>query len=417
MLIGLLIFVFVVCFFFINNSNDTANTIEQVKPIKEQPAWEREREKAERERKRAAKERAEKLRKTEQGKKWCKWIEREEELQKKRKQITTQVEWEARKRTLLSLNESTYKKLSQGTAYDVLIQDAKSEVNRIYELFSEASHECSAAFDSGFFSWKSALAQAEAKRDQIKRQLEDAEEHVEDLKNARRTAYDCIDITSDEIQGLILDSFEGRYQRTESDIKESNSYLTYLSMEEKVFYNEVFHHRRTHWDGLTGAFEQLKKDGLIIDTRIFPRDSQEPPTYQLTEQVPTDDRTQYALYISMADVDKMDGHKFEQFCADLLSRAGFYKVEVTKGSGDQGVDIIAVQMGTRYAIQCKRYSSSIGNKPVQEVYAGKDMYNCEIGVVLTNQYFTAGAKELAERTGVLLWNRDELERLIKIANS
>ena len=66
-----------------------------------------------------------------------------------------------------------------------------------------------------------------------------------------------------------------------------------------------------------------------------------------------------------------------------------------------------------YAIQCKCYSSTIGNTPVQEVSAGKQFYKCHVGGVLTNQYFTAGAKELAEATGVLLWDRDELQRMFK----
>lgn len=31
---------------------------------------------------------------------------------------------------------------------------------------------------------------------------------------------------------------------------------------------------------------------------------------------------------------------------------------------------------------------------------------------MTNQYFTAGAKELAEATGVLLWDREKLEEML-----
>ena len=116
-------------------------------------------------------------------------------------------------------------------------------------------------------------------------------------------------------------------------------------------------------------------------------------------------------------VDKMEGHQFEHFCADLLSKSGFTDVVVTKGSGDQGVDVVAVKDHIRYAIQCKCYSSTIGNTPVQEVSAGKQLYKCHVGVVLTNQYFTAGAKELAEATGVLLWDRDELQRMIERVES
>ena len=82
------------------------------------------------------------------------------------------------------------------------------------------------------------------------------------------------------------------------------------------------------------------------------------------------------------------------------------------GSGDQGVDIIAEKDGLRYAIQCKCYASNLGNTPVQEVHAGKGYYNCHVAAVLTNRYFTTGAKELAEKCGVLLWDRAFLAEMM-----
>lgn len=118
----------------------------------------------------------------------------------------------------------------------------------------------------------------------------------------------------------------------------------------------------------------------------------------------------------LAYIDTMDGHTFEHFVADLLRKLGYEHVEVTPGSGDQGVDIIARKNGTRYAIQCKRYSKKLGNKPVQEAYAGKAIYGCNIAVVVTNNYFTEGAKEAARSTGVLLWDRHELKQMIRFSN-
>ena len=112
-------------------------------------------------------------------------------------------------------------------------------------------------------------------------------------------------------------------------------------------------------------------------------------------------------------VDGMDGPSFEYWCADLLKAIGFQNVEVTQGSGDQGVDILANRDGIKYAIQCKRYSSDLGNKPVQEVNTGQAIYHCQIGAVMTNRYFTIGGKEAAEATGVLLWDRDKLKEMLK----
>ena len=117
--------------------------------------------------------------------------------------------------------------------------------------------------------------------------------------------------------------------------------------------------------------------------------------------------------LAMSDVDAMPGHEFEHFCAELLRKNGFRKVSVTPASGDQGVDIIAVKGTARYAIQCKRYASPLGNKPVQEVYTGRAFYGCRYGVVMTNSTFTPHAKDLAKKTGVLLWDRRVLGELMR----
>lgn len=113
--------------------------------------------------------------------------------------------------------------------------------------------------------------------------------------------------------------------------------------------------------------------------------------------------------------DGMEGHDFEYFCADLLKKNGYANVEVTKGSGDQGIDIIAYKNGVKYGIQCKCYSSDIGNKAVQEAFAGKNFYNCHVAAVLTNRHFTRSAKELADSIQVLLWDREKLESYIQNA--
>ncbi len=113
--------------------------------------------------------------------------------------------------------------------------------------------------------------------------------------------------------------------------------------------------------------------------------------------------------------DYMEGHDFEYFCADILRKNNYKNVEVTQGSGDQGIDIIAYKDGVKYGIQCKCYSSDIGNKAVQEAFSGSKFYDCHVPVVLTNRFFTKSAKELAQKNNVLLWDRDYLDRLIESA--
>ena len=104
----------------------------------------------------------------------------------------------------------------------------------------------------------------------------------------------------------------------------------------------------------------------------------------------------------------MTGIEFEHFCVELLLKNGFDSAYATQASNDYGVDVIATKDNVKYAIQCKLYSSHIGNKAVQEVSAGKEYYKCHVAVVMTNNYFTANAITLAQATNVLLWDGDKL---------
>ncbi len=111
------------------------------------------------------------------------------------------------------------------------------------------------------------------------------------------------------------------------------------------------------------------------------------------------------------ELDNMEGLEFEYFCADLLAANGFIEVEVTRGSGDYGIDILAEKDGVTYAIQCKRYAGLVGVKAVQEAYAGRDYYDRMVGAVMTNQYFTKPAAEAARKLKILMWDRDYIEYL------
>lgn len=112
------------------------------------------------------------------------------------------------------------------------------------------------------------------------------------------------------------------------------------------------------------------------------------------------------------DIDLMTGAEFEEFIALLFKKMG-YSSQVTKQSGDQGIDVIAIKNNTRIGIQAKCYSNTVGNAAIQEAVAGKSFYYCDKTVVVTNNYFTTAAIELAQANNVILWNRDLLKEKIK----
>lgn len=112
-------------------------------------------------------------------------------------------------------------------------------------------------------------------------------------------------------------------------------------------------------------------------------------------------------------MDMMEGHDFELFCAEVLEKNGFTEVEVTRASGDFGVDILAQKEGVTYAVQCKRYQAPVGVEAVLRTYGGRDYYGCMVGAVMTNQYFTAPAVEAAKKLKIMLWDRGYLDSMLE----
>lgn len=118
------------------------------------------------------------------------------------------------------------------------------------------------------------------------------------------------------------------------------------------------------------------------------------------------------LALRLNAVRAMSGAQFENFVADLFRAMG-HNARVLGGSGDQGVDVIADYQGERVAVQCKNYSKAVGNKSVQEVYAGSHFHSCKSAWVVAPAGFTKGAVELARRVGVTLYDAQTLRTWIR----
>ncbi len=104
------------------------------------------------------------------------------------------------------------------------------------------------------------------------------------------------------------------------------------------------------------------------------------------------------------------GVEYERQCAEILQAAG-WSARLTKGSGDQGVDIIAEGFNKRVVVQCKLYSKPVGNKAVQEVIGAREYEKADAAVVVSNADYTPSARRLASTAKVLLMHHDELSVL------
>lgn len=103
----------------------------------------------------------------------------------------------------------------------------------------------------------------------------------------------------------------------------------------------------------------------------------------------------------------MMGAEFERYVGHVFYENGHHAA-ATKGSGDYGVDLV---LDGKIAVQVKRYSSPVGPGAVQEVVAGKVVYDCAEAWVVTNSTFTRAAVALAKANGVRLIAGDELQWL------
>jgi len=114
---------------------------------------------------------------------------------------------------------------------------------------------------------------------------------------------------------------------------------------------------------------------------------------------------------------------FEIACANALGKLGWAARTVGQ-TGDQGADVIATKningKEITAVLQCKLYSSPVGNAAVQEVFAAKKHRSADMAAVVTNQSYTKSAKELSNSTGVMLLHHDDLcdfDRLITSADA
>ena len=106
----------------------------------------------------------------------------------------------------------------------------------------------------------------------------------------------------------------------------------------------------------------------------------------------------------LADIlQNMDPYGFERLAQRVLRECGFSQVEVTKKSGDGGIDgtgklKINGIFSFNVAFQCKRYSGMVGAPAIRD-FRGSLTTNIEKGVLITTGTFSKAAREEAASPG------------------
>ena len=120
----------------------------------------------------------------------------------------------------------------------------------------------------------------------------------------------------------------------------------------------------------------------------------------------------YIGCFDMGKIDMLDGHSFEDFLYYYFLSLGL-KVKKTPKSRDYGADLVLTHKKEKIVVQCKNYyNHNVGNSAIQEIATAKNYYNAEMGIVVTNWFFTAPAQTLANKVGVKLVDREMLQQLL-----
>ncbi len=116
---------------------------------------------------------------------------------------------------------------------------------------------------------------------------------------------------------------------------------------------------------------------------------------------------------TLAEIDEMDGEKFEHYVANLLALYEFKNIKVSPYSQDQGLDVYAEHQGIKYGFQCKRWGKNIPLSAIQEIYTAKELYQIDRAIVITNSGFTRAAINAALKLDVILIDRNRLDEMIR----
>ena len=220
-----------------------------------------------------------------------------------------------------------------------------------------------------------------------------------------------LSFSDDEIKNLIKDNlYEKDYLRLKNRIlrKKPNTVEDYAKSFGEI-YGYDFENKEYYIDFLLNLIIEkeleIRRNDLI---ELLEKFNKEIELKRFEKNISTKPEHDY----SIKQIDYMNGYQFQSFLARLFEKMGF-KIERTNLSWDQGADLLITKFSERYIIQAKRYREKVNNHAIQEVSAAIKHYKADKGIVITTNYFTKSAIELARSHQIRLIDRKELRLLIQ----
>lgn len=106
----------------------------------------------------------------------------------------------------------------------------------------------------------------------------------------------------------------------------------------------------------------------------------------------------------------LDGISFERQVGHLFKQLG-KSVELTKASGDWGVDVFLRDDSGLTAVQCKAHRGKIGPSVVRDLYGAMTHFQANRGMVISTGGYTVGARDFAMGKTIDLLDLSDLLKL------
>ncbi len=120
---------------------------------------------------------------------------------------------------------------------------------------------------------------------------------------------------------------------------------------------------------------------------------------------------------TLSDLMAMTPEDFEAYIAALFEAYG-HEAEVSGGNGDHGVDVwVTTDQESRWIVQCKRYSGSVGEPVVRDLYGTLLHTAAQRAYLFTTGSITRQAFDWAEGKPMVLYDGEGLVRLIRTTRS
>lgn len=279
-----------------------------------------------------------------------------------------------------------------------IIRAAKSEAEQILaQARTEAGKIVADADEIAKKKVEIATAETDALRTKAKEECHSLQKiGVEQYQNAYKQAQQLVNDSKKEASSIIKDAEKKRLEIIKGKLESNIPKSIFLT---------------TKWE-LLQPIEQAELTAIFVHS-VLNIESPEDENIDFANEILDQNFSEYLKH-SLKNIDDFEGDAFEQYCAMLLESCGFCNVIVTQYSGDYGVDIMAEKNYVTYAVQCKRHKNTVGTDAVREIYTAKEYFKKSIGVVLTNSSYTSSAIKMAKETGIHLWDRRMLCKMIRI---